>query len=79
MDTGVGGIVGLGGMVSEVPEEPEETVGFLWAPVIADLYDIIPSKNKIKKRARGSDTMKVFLIRRVIILIDFQERRLQDK
>ena len=41
--------MGLGGMVSEVSEEPEETVGFLWASVIVDLYDIIRSKNKIEK------------------------------
>ena len=35
--------MGLGGMVSEVP------VGFLWAPVIADLDDIIRRKEKIEK------------------------------
>ena len=45
----MGGIVGFGRMVSEVPKEPEETVQFFWVLVIVDLYDIIPSKNKIKK------------------------------
>ena len=39
----------MGRMFLEVLEEPEETVGFLWALVIADLYDIIRSKNKIEK------------------------------
>jgi hypothetical protein len=37
-------------MVSEVPEE---SVGFLWAPVIADLYDIIRRKKEIEKEHKA--------------------------
>jgi hypothetical protein len=33
-------------MVSKVPEE---SVGFLWVSVIADLYDIIRRKKEIEK------------------------------
>ena len=55
----MGRIVGFGGMVSEVPEDSEETVGFLWASH-HQLIRHHPKQEQNKKRARGSDTMKVF-------------------
>jgi hypothetical protein len=45
-------------MVSEVPEE---SVGFLWARVIADLYDIIRRKKEIEKKHEALTPCRFFL------------------